>query len=203
MGRAWTAENVSKAKFKGLEFTGKWEKVFGKPERAHSWTIIGKSRNGKTTFSFQLANYLGNFEKVLYNSREEGLSKSIQMTYKRVGLENSKNVLLINESLEELAVRLSQHKSPNIVIIDSIKYMRLNWQKYERFCAEFPNKLFIWVGRSQGKEPKGAITEDIWYDSFVKIYVEGFRAFISSRFSEGADGEMDIWPEGAKKYWGE
>ena len=203
MARAWTAKNVLEAKFKGLDFTGEWERVFGKPERAHSWIIWGRSSSGKTTFCFKLAKYLGEFERVLYNSMEEGLSKSIQRTYQRSGISEKNGVLLVNESMEALANRLRQHKSPNVVFIDSVKYTRFKWDDYERFCAEFPSKIFIWVTHAKGKEPKGALSEDIWYDSFVKIYVEGFRAFVSSRFSEMSESKMDIWPEKAAKYWAE
>ncbi len=203
MKRAWTVRNVLDAKFTGLPFEGKWKEVIGIPERAHSWIIWGQSGSGKTTFNFQLAEYLGNFEKVLYNSMEEGLSMSIQAAYSRAGLTMENSVLLVNESMKELTKRLKQPKSPNVVFIDSVKYTRFRWNDYEAFCNEFPNKLFIWVAHAKGKEPKGSLAEDIRYDSFVKMYVEGFRVFVQSRYRKGGESTMDIYPEGAAKYWGE
>lgn len=202
--RAWSVDNVLNAKFNGLAFNGEWQEVFGQPERAHSWTIIGKSGSGKTTFNFQLAKMLNSFDRVLYNSMEEGLSGSIQTAYHRVGLTSKQHTVeLVQESMEDLTIRLKQHKSPNIVFIDSIKYTKMRWKDYEDFCDMFSDrKLLIWVGHVQGNEPKGALAQDIYYDSFVKIRTEGFRAFVTSRYSNTAKSSIDIWPEGAAEYWG-
>jgi hypothetical protein len=201
--RAWSSENVLKAKFNGLPLDGIWAEVIGQPERAHSWIIWGQSGSGKTTFNMKLARYLGQFERVIYNSMEEGLSKSIQDAYNRAGISPKDRVIMVQENMKQLAVRLSKHKSPNIVFIDSIRYTRMRWDDYQSFCNRFPKKLLIWVAHSKGKEPKGALAEDIRYDAFVKIYTEGYRAFISSRFKSGGDSYMDIWPRGASEYWGE
>lgn len=204
MRRAWTVENVLNAKFNGMQFSGEWKRVFGEPTRSGSWTIHGHSGSGKTTGCFQLAKYLSQFDRVLYNSLEEkGLSKTIQQAYERVGISGS-NINLVCETMPELATRLRRPKSPNIVFIDSIKYTRLrNFNQYQSFVDQFPNKLFIWIGHSKGKEIKGALGEDIYYNSHVKIYVEGFRMFVTSRFSTDAQGTRDIYPEGAASYWGE
>ena len=203
MKRALSVDNVLNAKFNGLQFEGKWEKVIGIPERAHSWAIWGQSGSGKTTFLFQLAKYMSQFETVLYNSLEEGLSKSIQKAYKRANIKRSDKVQLISESMKDLELRLSKPKSANVVFIDSVKYTRFRWADYERFCKRFPNKILIWVMHAKGREPKGALAEDIRYDSFVKIFTEGYRAFISSRYTETGDGHIDIWTEGAKNYFAE
>lgn len=201
--RAWSARNVLEAKFKGLQFEGEWKDFIGTPELAKSWIIWGQSGSGKTTFNFQLANYLSNFERVLYNSLEEGLSMSIQETYKRVGIADGNRVILVNESMAQLAERLRKHKSPNVVFIDSVRYARMNWNQYQAFCNEFSNKILIWVSHAKGKEPKGALAEDIRFDSPVKLYTEGFRVFCTSRYRTGGESTYDIWPEGAANYWGE
>lgn len=204
MRRAWTVNNVLNAKFEGMPFTGEWERVFGHPMRTGSWTIHGHSGSGKTTGCFQLANYLSQFERVLYNALEEkGLSSTIQNTYNRIGMDGN-NISLVYENMQELANRLRKHKSPNIVFIDSIKYTRLrNFNQHQAFVDEFPKKLFIWVGHAKGKEIKGALAEDIYYDSHVKIYIEGYRMFVISRYSQDAESSFDIWTKGAKNYWGE
>lgn len=201
MKRAFSVDNVLNAKFKGLEFENEWYEVFGTPERAHSWLVWGQSGSGKTTFLIKLAKYLSGFEKVLYNSMEEGLSLSMKKAYQRAGVTPGDNLLMIQEPMADLTERLLKPKSPNIIFIDSVRYARMNWKEYQRFCAKFPTKLFIWVSHAKGKDPKGALAEDIRYDSFVKIYVEGFRAFVTSRFSVCGESTMDIWYEGAQKYW--
>lgn len=203
MKRALSVDNVLNAKFNGLNFDGKWAEVFGQPERAHSWSIWGQSGSGKTTFNMQLTKYLSSFERVLYNSLEEGLSKSIVSAYSRAGITRRDKVLLTADTMSELEERLLKDKSPNIAIIDSVKYTRFRWADYERFCSLFDKKLLIWIMHAKGKEPKGSLAQDIRYDSFVKVYTEGYRAFVTSRYTEGVDGFMDIWAEGARAYYGE
>lgn len=203
MTRALSVDNVLNAKFNGLKFSNEWKELIGVPERSKSWIIWGQSGSGKTTFNMQLAKYLSSFETVLYNSMEEGLSMSIQAAYDRVCLTKGNKVLLIQESMPELVARLEKHKSPNIVFIDSIRYTRMKWTDYEELLRKFPNKLFIWIGHAKGKEPKGALAEDIRYDAFVKIYVEGYRAFVTSRYRVGGVSSYDIWPQGASRYYGE
>lgn len=203
MKRALSVDNVLNAKFNGLNFDGKWAEVFGQPERAHSWSIWGQSGSGKTTFNMQLTKYLSSFERVLYNSLEEGLSKSIVSAYSRAGITRRDKVLLTADTMSELEERLLKDKSPNIAIIDSVKYTRFRWADYERFCSLFDKKLLIWIMHAKGKEPKGSLAQDIRYDSFVKVYTEGYRAFVTSRYTEGGDGFMDIWAEGARAYYGE
>ena len=201
--RALSVDNVLNHKFTGLPFEGIMREVFGTPERAGSWIIWGLSGSGKTTFNMQLARYISNFEKVIYNSLEEWPSSTIVQAYKRAGLSQGDNVLMVNESMKDFEARMLRKRSANVMFIDSVKYTKFRWDDYERFCKLFPGKIKIWIAHANGKEPKGGLAEDIRYDSHVKIYTEGYRAFITSRYSQGGSGYLDIWPEGAREYHGE
>lgn len=201
--RAWDVNQVLTKNFKGMPFDGQWKDVFGQPERKYSWIIYGRSTSGKTTFNMQMAKYISQFERVLYNSLEEGLSASIKEAYNRAGITPKDKITLVQENMDDFIKRLEKHKSPNVVFIDSVRYTKMRWSDYEAFCKRFPNKLFIWISHAKGKEPKGALAEDIYYDAFVKIYTEGYRAFVSSRFSSSSESTIDIWKEGAANYWGE
>ena len=201
MQRAYSVNNVLGAKFNGLDFEGKWLDFIGKPELAKSWIVWGQSGSGKTTFLMMLAKYLSNFERVLYNSLEEGLSMSIQNAYTRAEITSDNKVLLVNEPMAVLNERLLRPKSPRIVFIDSIRYTRFRWRDYEEFCKRHPAKILVWVGHAKGQEPKGALAEDIRYDSFVKIYVEGFRAHATSRYSVDGNTTFDVYEKGALEYW--
>lgn len=199
--RAYSVDNVLNAKFKGIDLTGKWRQVIGIPEMGKSWMAWGNSGSGKTTLLMQMAKMLSSFDIVLYDSIEEGLSKSIQNAYGRAGLITGDPVRLIDDKFPDLVNRLRRKRSPRIVFIDSIQYTKMRWSDYLEFCEEFDTTLKIWIGHANGKEPKGELADRIRYDSSVRIFTEGYRAFITSRYNEAGKSTMDIWPEGASQYW--
>lgn len=202
MKRAYSVRNVADARFNTLRLDGQWESAIGTPELTGSWFIYGAPKNGKTTFALQLAKYLTGFGRVAYDSVEEGLSLTMQMAMRRVGMEEvgSRLVLLEKEDVTELAERLKRHKSPDIVIIDSVQFLDLKWSEYKRLKEAFPAKLFIYISHIDGKQPDGNTARRIWRDANVYFNIEGFRAFPVSRYGGGEP--IDIYPERAREYWG-
>lgn len=202
MKRAYSIKNISDAKFKTIELDGAWASAIGTPELTGSWFIYGAPKNGKTTFALQLSKYLTKFGRVAYDSVEEGLSLTMQMAMERVRMSEigSKLILLEKEDTAELMSRLRKHKSPDIVVIDSIQFMDLKWTEYKRLKETFPRKLFIYVSHIEGKQPEGKIAKRIWRDANVYFNIEGFRAFPVSRYGGGES--IDVYPERAKAYWG-
>lgn len=188
---------------KQLEFSGEWLDAFGKPEAKGSWIVWGDSFNGKTSFICMLAKYLTKFGRVVYNSLEEGDSVSMTQAFRRVQMEEvRKNILLLDrEELFELRSRLEGQKAPRFVIIDSVQYFDITQKSYKHLLKDFPDTLFIWVSHEENKLPAGRTARAIRYDSFVKIRVEGYKAFVNSRYRSGK-GEFVIWKEGADKYYG-
>ena len=208
MARAISNKNVIAAKFEQAEFDGPFLASFGKPELRGAWIIYGGSGSGKTTFILQLCKYLTRFRCVAYNSLEQGLSLSLQKAWERVGMHEAGNriVLLNKESLADLTVRLVKKQSPDVVVIDSLQYWDgFRWKEFTRLKDDFPGKLFVFVSHERGGQPDGKIASKIRYDSDVKIRVEGYKAFVTTRYevSERGEGGADyvIWQQGADTYW--
>jgi len=201
--RAYTVNNVLQAKFNTLEFDGVWRKAVGCPERAGTWIIYGSVKNGKTSFAMQLAKYLTHFEKVAYNAVEEGLSLSIQAALRRTGMQDVKNgfVLLNKESWQDLMTRLRKRKSPNVVVIDSLQFWEITFQKYKNLREQFPDKLFIYISHSAGNLPDGKLAQRIWRDANISFRIEGFKAFPIGRYG-GDEEPIVINEERAIGYWG-
>lgn len=202
MKRAISISELYTTNFKVLDFQGAWEESIGQPELAGSWLIWGKSGNGKTRFTLQLCKYLTQFGKVAYNSLEEGASLSMRKAFVETGMEEVKRriVLLDQESISDLIVRLKKRKSPDIIAIDSVQYTGMNYDAYRQLRDLFPKKLFILISHAEGKEPAGRVAKSIRFDAFVKIWVEGYKAFPTSRFGGGKP--YTVWEKGANKYWG-
>lgn len=208
MGRAISNKNVLTAKFEVAEFDGAFLASFGKPELRGAWIIYGGSGSGKTSFVMQVCKYLTRFRRVAYDSLEQGLSLSLQKAWERVGMEEVGNriILLNKESLKDLRLRLSKKQSPDVVVVDSVHYwLGLKMSDYINLRNDFPDKLFIFVSHEKGGQPDGKLAQKIRYDSDIKIRVEGYKAFVTTRYevAERGEGGADfvIWEQGANDYW--
>lgn len=208
MTRAISNLNVLNAQFERADFTGRWLASIGRPELRGSWIIYGGSGSGKTTFTLQLSKYITEFRRVAYDSLEQGLSASMQVAWKRVKMEEAGNniMLLSREHISDLKMRLRKRWSPQVIVVDSVQYMLgFRMSDYVKLLAEFSDrKLFIWVSHEEEGKPAGKLAKQILYDSDVKMRVEGYKAFITTRYenqelNEGGAPYI-IWEEGAARF---
>ena len=190
-------------KFKTIPLQGEWLKAVGEPERNGIWLIWGHSGNGKTRLALSLAKELMKHGKVAYNTLEEGARLSFQRAIRQAEFNPKADrfQILNREPIGELVKRLQNKKSPDFVIIDSLQYSFLNRRTYFELKQQVPNKLLIFVSHAAGKEPDGDLAKKVRYDADVKIWVEGYRAFVTSRYGGGEP--ITIWHEGAQDYYGE
>lgn len=203
MERAYTVKDILNKKYKLFDFGDEWEEAFSKPEKTGVWFVWGNSGNGKTRFTMQLAKYLTNFGRVLYNSLEEGSSHTVRKAFEDVEMEQCKNkILLVSECLEKLSERLDKQRSASIIIIDSFQYAQITYKQYIAFKDKHKDKLIIFISHADGKQPAGRSAKSVMYDATLKIWVEGFRAISKGRYI-GETGQMTIWEDGAMRYWGE
>ena len=186
-----------------LPFEGEWYDLMGYPELKGTWLIWGDSGSGKTRFSLQLAKYLSNWARIGYNSLEEGLSESLRIAFHECGMSDVKRrvILLDQEPVSELVHRIKAPKAPKVWIIDSLQYTGMNYVEYKAFRELFNRgRQLILISHATGRLPEGRTANKIRFDAFVKIRIEGYRAFAMSRY--GGTSHYDIWPEGAARYWG-
>lgn len=179
MRRALNVRDILNKKYDVFPFEGKWKDAFDTPEVRGCWFVWGNSGNGKTSFVMQLCKELCKYDRVAFNSLEEGTSLTVQNNLRRFGMaEVSRHLAFIKEDIPTLKIRLRRHKSFNIVIIDSFQYTQMTYRDYIQLKEEFPDKLF----------------------ADLKIWVEGYVAFSKGRY-QGATGEYTIWEKGAYDYW--
>lgn len=201
MARTLSAKQVLSIRFDTVRLGGGWDDCVGEIETKGVWFIWGNSGNGKTSAVVSLCKELSAYGKVLYNSREEGVSLTMQNTLRRYGMgELGAKFQLADMSLEDLDAKLSKPRSPQFIVLDSFQYLGLNYRKFRDFCDRHPNKLLIFVSRTSGRQPEGRAACSAMYDASCKIWVEGYKAFSKGRFI-GPTGEVTIWEEGARKYY--
>lgn len=202
MKRALNVRDILSKKYETFPFEGKWREAFETPERTGVWFIWGASSNGKTSFVMQLCKELCKYDRVAFNSLEEGTSLTVQNNLKRFGMsEVSRRLGFIKEDIPALRDRLRRPKSYKIVIIDSLQYTQMTYRDYIGLKEEFPDKLFIFISHARGKSPKGDAATSVMYDADLKIWVEGYVAFSKGRY-QGCTGKYVIWEKGSMDYWG-
>ena len=203
--RAYNVKDLLNKKFDVMDFQGDWESALGQPCKQFSMMIMGASGQGKTEFAVKLSKYLTNFGKVAYNSIEQGISHTLQMAMIRNHMDQvaDKFQILDKEDLDMLSSRLRKQRAPDFVVVDSVQYLRSSKDDYFDFKNEFyPKKGIIYISHQDGKEAKGALARDIWYDVDIHVKVEGFKAFPSKRLNGGGQ-PYTIHPERAALYHAE
>ncbi len=207
MARALSNKNVCDANFNVANFDGRWLASIGKPELRGAWIIYGESGSGKTHFALELLAYLTRFvNQGVYNTIEQGMSLSFQNAWLDANMASvGKRVIVYSKvQMAELRERLRKRRSPQVVVIDSITALvGFTRQTFAQLIDEFPDKLFIFIAHEEGGKPYPAIAKHVRKLSEVKIRVEGFKAFVTSRFTGASGGGEDfvIWPEGAARYY--
>lgn len=197
---AYSYSDIEKRKFKTLDFEGAWRDLIGTPEVSGSWILWGLSGNGKTRFALQLAKYLTNFERVFYNSLEEGMKLSFRKALQDNQMKSVGNKFTFHsERLPQMRKRLEQKRSPNVIFIDSLQYLKPTIEEYYQLLEDFPKKLFIFISHAQGLQPKGEIADVIRYHSDVKIRVHQFLASPAETTRYGGHKPYIIWEEGYRK----
>lgn len=199
MKRVKSIRDIVTKKYDIFPFEGKWKEAFSNPECYGVWFVWGNSGNGKTSFVMQLCKELCKYDRVLFVSLEEGTSLTVKNSLLRFGMMSANGKMgFVKESIQELSARLRQHKSFNIVVVDSIQYSQINYKEYIRFKESFPNKLIIFISHAVGKMPKGKTANDVMFDADLKIWVQGYVAYSKGRYI-GSTGRYVIWEDGARE----
>ncbi|WP_211238163.1 P-loop NTPase family protein [Saccharicrinis fermentans] len=119
--------------------------VMGMPETNGIWLVYGKEKNGKTTLSLMLAEYLSTFGRTMYISAEEGIGKTFVDATERAKLRPNNRSLIFYEyvSVEELISILSRRQSPHVAFLDNMTIYNdeLKAGGLKNLVQKFPNKL--------------------------------------------------------------
>lgn len=202
--RALTPANVINKKRMILDFEKEWLAAFGRIEMASRILVWGGSGQGKSRFVLQLAKHLTRFGRIAYNSLEMGDSLALGEALDSERID--KNIIILNrETIDQVTDRMKRRKSPEVLIVDSLQYFRdkdgngMNYKRYIKFSSDLADKMLIFVSHADHKEPAGRVAKSVRYDVDIKIFVQGFKAFVTSRYGGGEP--ITIWKEGANEYW--
>lgn len=205
MARAISVHNLLNRKYKLLPFEGAWFDAFKRPSASGAWFIYGASGNGKSSFAQQMVKYLASLGlRIAYLSLEEGDDHTMQEAVILSQWEEyAKKIIVVpHETVDEIDARLSKHKSPDILVIDTVQYWDITFSRYLELKRKHPKKLFIFISHVVGINPETKIATRILRDASLKIFVQGFRAISKGRYI-GPKGYYTVWEERAREYWAE
>lgn len=176
--RAYSIQNLSTMKFDNIPFRENWSNVFGSPQNDGIWMLSGKDKYDNSRFAASLAKELDELGyRVLYLSLRGMRKDFCEMVYQQ-GWRMHLHRIISSSTLtaRELSEYLSKHKSPDIVIIDSIYY----WTDFEQMTAmelldlykNNPKKLFIYVSEVMNGQIIGEIPSGMYRYSALSVDID-------------------------------
>lgn len=204
--RALTVANIQNQAIELIQFVGAFLEAFGNPQNRGVWFIWGGSGSGKSTFVMMLVKALAMLGyKTLYNLLEEETDDSDYIN--RTVLLNMNeiptgNFLTAAYNYDDLVTYLKKRTAPKVVVIDSLTYFKIDFEKYLKLKRQFKSTIFIIVGHAEGKRPRTKFEEDVMYDAKMKIFIDGYQALCKGRTIGKNGGVFTIWEEGRRKLQG-
>lgn len=182
--RLLSSVDFSSYKFTSLGFTGKWLALIGDPVKGFIVMIFGKPKLGKSYLAVDFAGYLARqFGRVLYVSKEEGMSATMQQ--KLVDKKAAHSNLYLAEDVPE---DLTPY---DFVFFDSATRLGLEPEDISEFKARYPGKSFIYVFQTvKDGNFRGSQEFEHDVDCIIEVYERG-KARQFGRFNQG--GEMNIF----------
>lgn len=196
--RALSVSNVLAIKTYRIKFTGKFFDVFGDPQKKGRWFVYGMSGSGKSSFVMQLMKEFALTEKVLLVSKEETTDdENLQDRLRLFRMQDvAKNLKIVEDTVEELDVRLEKRNSPQVIFIDSALYMFSGYEEYFSFTRKFKDKLFVIIGHAEGSQPKTKFENNINFDATQKVLVAGYVATNKGRKYGPYSKQFIVWQKG-------
>lgn len=181
-------------------FSPEFAHLMGDPEKKFTSIHYGESGSGKSVFTLRFADYFAQkFGKVLYNSHEEAVNKTIQNRIVNFEIESPKlyvaNAIPFGRMMD--AIERNYYR---LVIIDSVKYMGFTIDNLKELREHFAKRqlsiVMIDFGQSKGKPDSG---KDLIHASDVKIYFKDGRAYSISRYLDKPAEKQLFIPQQAKQ----
>ena len=169
-----TLTDLNKQTFDTITLTDEYQ-FMGHPESNFYMALYGQPGEGKSTWAVNFAHYLSNnFGKVLYNSSEEGISKSLQNKSKDL---RSQYLYFSNyRNFDDLKKEIEKGRY-RFIFIDSINDMKITPEELQSLRNKFYKSGFVGILQStKGGSFKGS--NDFAHDCDIKIQFNNFQPIV-------------------------
>lgn len=179
--RLLSVKDLKEKNFKIIQFSPEWAEKYGNPEKGFSALFYGPSGSGKSVEALKLADYIADTHgKVLYNSCEERISKSLQERVQEHGIGSQRLYFGDNMTFEELMAKLEKGRFA-AVFIDSLQYMNFTYDQYKQFKKRYPSVALVFISQVNNR---GTVNggEKFIHAVDIKVNIVAGLAEIRSRF---------------------
>lgn len=195
-------KSLSERKFESIDLPPEWMVHLGEDiVKRFDLCVTGDAGHGKSTYVLKLCKVLSRFGKVFYNSAEQGFSQTLKTNIKIVDLTAQSGRIMFGDrlSFEELKAKLKTKTFHcSYLVIDSRDYMSLTFKQFQELKELRPKTMGIIVvcWSNGGSRPTSTDGGAIHYACDIKVHVEDFAAYASTRF--GASEPYVIYDKGHK-----
>jgi hypothetical protein len=152
--RAINIKQLKQRKYTPVDL-GEYTDLLGNIDGKCTIMCYGSSGSGKSTFVLKLSDYLaGKYGKVIYNSHEEKLNKSLQQRVQNYNISNPNLYFAPGWDFETLMDKILKLKY-RVVVIDSVQYMKFTYEQLielkERFSRRNILLILVSFGSTLGK----------------------------------------------------
>ena len=194
MGRNHSVTDIVNWNFRRVNLPDPWFRHLGDASKNFRMLVQGKPKNGKTDYVMKLTKMLAeHYGKVFYNSIEEGKSKTLQEAVVRNNMDEVKGKWMLagpgERTFDGYWKKIIRPQSGQILVIDSLDYMKLTFDQYMQLHERFKNRKAIIV--VCWSDPKDVVAKKIEYTMDMVVTVKNFKAHIRSRF--GGNETYTIW----------
>lgn len=197
MKKIINASVLSAKTFACHAFGGQWAEKIGSPERGFKGLFYGPPKSGKSVEVLRFADYFaGGFGKVLYNSCEEKLGKTLQDTVREFGIRAPRLYFADGLDFAEMCAATKKNRY-RLVIIDSVQYMSFSVAEYKEFARLFPRVALVLISQVNNRnEPFGGKNFLHMVDFYAQI-IDGTATY-STRYNKDGKKRFTLY-ESPKK----
>ncbi len=179
----FSVKALKEKKYHTMQLAPEYAKLMGEPERKFTAIHYGESGSGKSVHTLKFADYFAkNFGKVLYNSHEESVNKTIQDRINNFNIDAERlfvaNAISFNRMCDYILKNYYK-----LIIIDSVKYMNFTIDQLKELRTSFAKRqisvVMIDFGSSKGSPASG---KDLIHASDVKMYFKDGKVNSISRY---------------------
>ncbi len=185
-GRIYSIKTIREKNYHGVEFAPEFVELLGSPEANFTGMFYGKSGSGKSVQLLKLCeHYSETYGKVLYNTHEEGVNKTIRKRIEDHNINSQK--LYMGDRIDfELLCKKIKSNSYRMIVLDSVNVMKFTVAQLLELRRLFAKRklavVMVAFGTQMGSTRN---VDDLLHACDIKVFFKDGVAYSHGRYTSG------------------